>query len=332
MENKLRFPLDLQLFGEKGKTGDIDPDKALEEMGDAKEIDEDTDDDLYEDEDEDIEDDEVEDEEDEESDEDDEEDSDSDEDEDKSKEDKSKEDTKSNDDKTDEDKSKSDDTKKPQSRDVNKEQKALRLQREAEEKARKENFQKGFIAALGGKNPYTDEEIKTEDDIHEAQVMIEAKKRGLDPIQDYHKMDKILKSEEREALAKEAQKKVDEEKARQDDFNEFAEAYPEVKVEELFQDKDFEEFASDLVGNVPLKTIYAKFLKVKEKTASAAQDGKDMETARRKSTPGPTNSGSDTNGDFYTLEELKKMSPAEIEKNWVKVNKSYEHLSKAGKK
>ena len=62
MENKFRFPLDLQLFAEKGKSGnDIDPDKALEEMDDAKNVDDETDDDLEEDE-EDIDEEDIEDE------------------------------------------------------------------------------------------------------------------------------------------------------------------------------------------------------------------------------------------------------------------------------
>lgn len=342
MEKKFRFPLDLQLFAEgdekSGKSNVIDPDKELEKMGDPKNVDNDTDDDLEEDED-DIDEEDVE--EDEEDDLDEDEDSeDSDEDEDTDDEDSEKDKSKDTDqskDKSEEDKSKdtsTTDTKKaPQNRNVNHEQKELRLQREREEKARKENFQKGFIAALGGKNPYTDEEIKTEDDIHEAQVMIEAKKRGLDPIQDYSKMDKILKAEERAKAQVEADKVAAAKKAQEDDFKEFTEAYPNVDVGKLFnEDKEFEEFAKDLVGNVPLKTIYDKYLKIQSKTQKAVEDNEDMSKARRASSPGTASSGGDTNEEFYTLEQLKKMSQSEINKNFKKVEKSYEHIAKQGAK
>lgn len=342
MENKLRFPLDLQLFGEKGKTsGDIvDPDEVLNTMA-PKNVDDETDDDLDEDNDY-IDDDDIDEDDDSDDNEyidDDEEDSDEDSEEDKeSKDDESKKDeddkSKSEEDKSKEDdKSKDIDKAKPQSRDVNKEQKALRLQREAEEKARKENFKKGFIAATGGVNPFTGEKIETDDDIYEATVMAEAKKRGYDPIQDYSKVEKLLKSEERERIAKEEQKKVDDETARRNDFAEFKKAYPDVNVDDLFNNNpEFAEFAEDLVGELPLTKIYAKFLKIQSKKESAVEDSKDMEKARRQSSPGSVSSGGSSNGEFYTLEELKKMSPSEVAKNWKKVERSYEHINKSGKK
>lgn len=335
-KNELRFKLNPQLFGEKKKPGDdIDPDKELENIP-AKNVDADTDEDIDED---DIYDDDDEEEEEEEDDFDaedgDDEDDDSDDSDDKSKE--TKEDDESKD--QDKDSSKETDdkststTKKPaQNRDLNHEQKVLREQREAEEKARKENFDKGFIAALGGVNPYTGEKIENDDDIHEAKVMIEAKKRGLDPIQDYSKVDKAMRKEEREALEKAEADKVTAAEARKKDFEEFSKAYPDVDVADLFNTQDFSEFAADLVGNIPLTKVYDLYLKTQEKTAKAVEDSDDMKKARRQSTPGNLSSGGSSNGDFYTKEQLDKMSPEEIKQNWKKVERSYEHLTHLGKK
>ena len=332
----MSYQLDLQLFGEKGKSGVIDADAELDKMGEAKNVDKETDDDIDE---EDIVDDEDEEEE-EDSDDDAEDGDDSEEDDDSTDDDdadkksdkddsKAKEETKT-DTKTEESKSPSD--KKPQSRDVNHEQKLIRQQKEAEEKARKENFTKGFIAALGGVNPYTKEKIVTEDDIHEAQVMIEAKNRGLDPITDFHKMDKILRGEEREKIAKEAEQAQKEEQARKKDFEEFGTKYPDVDVAKLFnEDKDFIEFASDLVGNIPLTTIYEKYQKYQTKAANTAADKNDMKEARKVSTPGSVSSGGDSNSDYYTMDELKKMTPDEVKQNWKKVEASYAFHSRKGK-
>ena len=334
MEQKLRFPLNMQLFAEKGKGDVIDADEELEKIPLDHISDKDTEDDV--DEDDIVDDDEDLEDEDEDEDLADEEDDES---EDKSKEDKSKKGDEKEEEKEETSTSKEegkteDSTKKnpgqPQSRDVNHEQKLLRERREAEEKARKENFTKGFIAALGGKNPYTGEEIKTDDDIHEAQVMIEAKKRGLDPIQDFHKMDKILRQEEREKAEKEENAKIEAKKQIDSDINEFKEKYPDEDIS-AFLDTVKEKGFEDLVGKVPLTRIKTIIEGVNKEVANAVEDKKDMSKARRQATPGSVGSGGDSNGDFYTREELAKMSPSEIKANWPKVERSYERLSKSGK-
>lgn len=333
----MRYQLNLQLFGDKGKTGEVDPEKELDKIP-AKNVDNDTDDDIDED---DIVDDDEEEEDEDDSDYVDDDNEDSDEDDDSEDEDKEDKDSKgknppAKDDKAKDNQStdnKSTSENKPQNRDVNHEQKLLRQQREAEEKARKENYSKGFIAALGGINPYTGEKIETDDDIYEAQVMIEAKKRGLDPIQDYHKVEKEFRVKQREEAQRVAEEAQKEEQARVKDFTEFVEAYPDVDVKKLFnEDNEFIEFANDLVGKVPLKLVYEKYMKYKSKAASTAADKADMKEARKQSTPGSVSSGGDSNEeDYFTLEELRKMSPEDIKKNYKKVSRSYDFYSKKGK-
>ena len=335
-KNELLFPLDLQLFAdEKGKGDVIDADKELDKVPLSKIKDDDTDDDIDED---DIEDEDEEEDEDEDSDDDSDEDEDEeDEEEDSSEEGKKKDqkddEGKKQDEKPGGDNSKPEDQKKApaaQNRDVNHEQKLLRERREAEEKARKENFTKGFIAALGGKNPYTGEEIKDDDDIREAQVMIEAKKRGLDPIQDFHKMDKILRQEERAKTAKEEADKAARQKKVEDEIRDFSEKYPDEDIKDFLKTVE-EKGYSDLVGNIPLTRIKSIIENTNQQVAKAVEDNDDMKNARRKASPGSASSGGDANGDFFTREELSKMSQAEIKANWAKVERSYERLNKSGK-
>lgn len=336
MENKvMRYPLDLQLFADDKKGDVIDADKELEKVplqnvdddNSADDVDEDDivdDDEEYSDEDED---DSLYDDEEDDDDSDDEQKK-------KDKDDKSSkkdESDKKNDTKKEDDKKPDPQKKQPQNRDANHEQKLLREQREAEEKARKENFQKGFIAALGGKNPYTGEEIKTDDDIHEAQVMIEAKKRGLDPIQDYSKMDKILRQEERVAQEKKAQAEKESRENIQKDVDSFKEKYPDEDIN-AFLDTVKDSGYEDLVGKVSLVRIHEIIDGVKKKVDNAVEDKADLEKARRKSTPGSVGNGGDANGDFYSKEELEKMSPSELKKNWAKVERSYDKLSQTGKR
>lgn len=343
MEKKLRFQLNQQLFGEKGKNDVIDADAELEKVP-LQQIDDDSvvddDEDYIDDDDEELDDDDDNYVDDDDSDEDDGNDKKSSKKDDSSKkeDDKSKEDDKpKSDEKEDKDKDSDKDdksSKKPQNRDVNHEQKLLRERKEAEEKARKENFTKGFIAALGGKNPFTGDEIKTDDDIHEAQVMIEAKKRGLDPIQDYSKMDKILRQEEREKAAEVEQAKVQEQQRINDDIASFREKYPDDDINK-FLDLVKESGYEDLVGKVPLVRIKKIIDDTNSKVEKAKEDEKDMKEARKQATPGSLGSGGDANGDYYSAEELKKMTPSEIKANWAKVERSYErlnHLGKGGKK
>ena len=342
MEKKLRFPLNIQLFGDKGKGEVIDADKELEKVP-LSQIDDDSvtdDEDYVDDDDEEEEDDDDSYIDDDDSDEDTDKDDKKDDKEDSSKkdDDKSKEDDKSkSNEEGDKDKDSDKDKespKKPQNRDVNHEQKLLRERKEAEEKARKENFTKGFIAALGGKNPFTGDEIKTDDDIHEAQVMIEAKKRGLDPIQDYSKMDKILRQEEREKTAKAEEAKVQEQQKINEDIASFKEKYPDEDIGK-FLDSIKESGYEDLVGKVSLIRIKKIIDDTNSKVEKAKEDEKDMKDARKQATPGSLSSGGDANGDYFSAEELKKMSPSEIKANWKKVERSYErlnHLGKGGKK
>lgn len=215
---------------------------------------------------------------------------------------------------------------KPQNRDVNHEEAEKR--RQAKEKAEREAAERekylaGFKAALGGVNPFTGEKIETEDDVLEAQLMLKAKAEGKDPIQDYHLMVKQHQKEQREA---EIQAKTEAQKKQEfmaNDFASFSKDHPDVNLQQLFNDADFKEFAEDLVGTLPLNTIYAKYQKVVNKIAQTKEEKVDMAEARKESSVGNLNSGGSTTDVVYTTEQLKKMSPSDIKKHWKEIQKSY---------
>lgn len=194
-----------------------------------------------------------------------------------------------------------------------------RRRREAEQaKAIKEAEEKAIIRALGGINPFTEEEMKDSHDVAEFLEMQEIKKNGGDPLSDFAKHRK-----ERERKEAEDRKKQEDERAwYQNDKAEFVKAYPDVSLDELIEDKTFQSFAEGKVGTVPLKTIYEKFLsftaeydrKAKEKAARLA--------ANAKASPGSLSSAGETNEAFFSFEQVKAMSAAEVKKNYDAIMKS----------
>ena len=118
-----------------------------------------------------------------------------------------------------------------------------REQKQAEiiAREREKAYQEGILAAVGKKNPYTNEEIKDKTDVEEFLLMREIDVEGGDPLSDYSKR---LKQKQREAqVAAEVDRKA------QDAVTAFTKAYPNVNVGELLQDKRFEKFAGKRVAN-----------------------------------------------------------------------------------
>ena len=144
-----------------------------------------------------------------------------------------------------------------------------RKRREAEQKALiQKTHDEAIIKATKGINPYTNEKMVDSEDVREYEAMLEIELKGGDPQADYSKFVKDKAREKAKEDAKiEASKKFVE-----NDKIAFAEAYPEIKLDELVKDKDFQEFAKEMVGLLPMKTIYAKYEKFgKKATTKAAQ-------------------------------------------------------------
>ena len=128
-----------------------------------------------------------------------------------------------------------------------------RKRREAEkaakEKAEKENqerlrqeYVKGQIKGIGGKNPYTGEDIVDEEDVHEYEVMKALDEKGEDPIKGAYKVlreERMNRKKEEQAdveLAEQARKEQQQRvEAAKKDIEEFKKSHPEANFDELWK-------------------------------------------------------------------------------------------------
>jgi hypothetical protein len=186
-----------------------------------------------------------------------------------------------------------------------------RREREAKEKAirkriEQESYRKGIVDAVGGVNPYTNEEIKDEADVDEYLLMRKLEKQGKDPIEDYAS---AVKGEKR-AKAQEAEA----EKNRKAEVAEFAERFPDVDMTALLQDPRFGKFAGKRVQNETLANVYADYLEFTQGEAAeierkAAVKAKAVEMKRRASPGSLQGNGTNTPRKSYA-----DMSDAEFER------------------
>ena len=162
-----------------------------------------------------------------------------------------------------------------------------RRQREAKEaeirkRIEQESYRKGIVDAVGGVNPYTDEEIKDEADIEEYLLMRELEKQGKDPINDYAS---AVKGKAREKAEKRA---ADEQRVAE--LTEFSQKYPSVDVAALLNDPRFGKFAGKRVQHETLATIYTDYLEFTQDADATAEKKAQVKVrqaaAKAKSTPG----------------------------------------------
>lgn len=194
-----------------------------------------------------------------------------------------------------------------------------RRRREAEQaKAIKEAEEKAIIRALGGINPYTEEEMKDSHDVAEFLAMQEIKKNGGDPISDFARHQK-----ERERREADERKKQEDEKAwYQNDKSEFVKAYPDVSLSDLIEDKMFQSFAGGKVGTVPLKEIYEGFLSFTAEYDKRANEKAAQIAANAKASPGALSSAGESNEKFFTRDEVKAMNAKQIHENYDAIRRS----------
>lgn len=186
-----------------------------------------------------------------------------------------------------------------------------RREREAKEAAirkriEQESYRKGIVDAVGGVNPYTNEEIKDEADVDEYLLMKKLDKEGKDPISDYAS---AVKGEQR-AKAEKAQA----DKNRKEEVAEFAKRYPSVDIAALLQDPRFGKFAGKRVQHESLANVYADYLEFTEGEAEvierkAAVKAKQAEMKRRTSPGSLQGNGTNTPRKSYA-----DMSDAEFER------------------
>ena len=195
-------------------------------------------------------------------------------------------------------------------------------QAEARRQREREKIRNDAIIEAVGTNPYTGEEIKDSTDVEEYLVMKRIADRGGDPVAEYAKeLKKALRARNK---TYEEQLRIDSERT------EHLANHPEDA--DLLENAQFKRFAEKLKG-VPMTTIIDAYRvadntveKQKEVAKAVAQAN-----ANRKASPGSVKGTAETvsaNEGLYTLEQLKKMTPDEMERNWEKVEKSYAKLQK----
>ena len=204
-------------------------------------------------------------------------------------------------------------------------------EREREEKIAKLAQEKALEALKGIENPYTKETIETFDDVQEFKRMQELEKKGLDPLNDYHKA--VKEERKKELEVQEANSKVEMEKERirkENDsaIKEYSEKY-KVDIEKMYRtDPEFKTAMSDyLKDGLPLKTALRTYFTMQDRIQTAAEKrAKDLEL-KSQATPGGL-SGVEPSSDYYSEEELDRMSVKELKANWTKVNRSMEIIRK----
>ena len=142
--------------------------------------------------------------------------------------------------------------------------------------------------------------------------MREIEKNGGDPLVDFSK---FHKAKAKEKIAEESEKNKQAEwyaKDRED----FLSKHPEVNLETLIQDKQFQLFAEGKVGNRPLSEIYEGFAGLVSEYEKKAKNIAKQTIANSKSSPGALSGTGDNNSGFYSKETVLKMSEKEIKDHY----------------
>ena len=192
-----------------------------------------------------------------------------------------------------------------------------RRRREAERQAAlKEAREQAIIDTLRGKNPYTGEPMKDSADVEEYLAMRDIEEKGGDPVTDFSRHHK---EKAREQVAKE--KESEEEKAwYQSDADAFKSKYPDVDLDTLIQDENFQLFADGKVEKkIPLAQIYEGYVKIVGEFEKQAQKKATQLLANKKASPGSLSSTNTGGEGFYTREQVLAMSQEEIHKNYDKI-------------
>lgn len=207
--------------------------------------------------------------------------------------------------------------KKPQSRDTNAEY--ARKRREAErQRELTETRNKAIIDALGGKNPYTGGDMKDAEDVAEFLTMQEIEKKGGDPVTDYSGHVKEQSRVQREKERTEAEQRAWYEKDRAD----FAAKYPDADISALIEDETFRDYARGKVGEMPLAEIYEGYLELTAQIENDANRKAAQAVANAKASPGALAGAAQVDADFFTRDQVKAMTPAQIDANYDKIRKS----------
>lgn len=184
-----------------------------------------------------------------------------------------------------------------------------------------EGYKRARIKSVGGKNPYAgDTPIETDEDFELYEVQDEIKLKGGDP-SNVLEVQKALREKAAEKAKAIEDAKTEEEK-NQDRANKEVEEYlkaghTQKELQGYWNDPNFQEFANDLLGNVPLSKIIAKFDKAYPKNPNGKK-----EAAKNISNPG---SASNEEGQAPE-KKMSEMSKEEFAKYFEAVKSGKKHL------
>lgn len=171
------------------------------------------------------------------------------------------------------------------------------------------------------------------DDATEKRLRDEALDRGIDEdfyVKNYQlEQDLKLFKAQAAAQAAESSRKTAQTAKAQEDIAEFQSAYPNVNVSELMKNADFKGINEGVIGNRPLTECYERYQKYQGKITDVAKDKAAKLLANKMASAGSLK-GNSSNADdgYYSVEQLKKMSPEQLDDNWEKVQKSYTKIYK----
>ena len=196
-----------------------------------------------------------------------------------------------------------------------------RKRREAEKEEAVKKARVDAIKEVLGTNPYTKKPIEDADDVEEYLLMKQIENDGKDPIADYPE---YVKKQAREKSSQNARAQATNDKVTKD-LEEFANAHPNVDVNEVLQDGMFMSFAEGKLGKKSLSEVYSQYLPIKEAISGAKREAeKDAhaEAVAGAAVGSLTNSSAPPEGEFFTKEQVLKMSPKEVHDKYEKIRKS----------
>lgn len=221
--------------------------------------------------------------------------------------------------------------KKKQSREENAKYKRLREEskkiQSENEKAREQGKLEGIKLAYNGKNKFTGEDLTDEFSIKTFLTQLEMEKEGLDPVEDYSKY--VTEQQRKEAEKVRKEREQDDWYAK--DRDNFIDAYPDVDLNDLIEDKDFQIFSKGKVGIVPLKEIYSDYQTFVERFNEQVKKEARKKVAKGMGSPKRV-ANSSQEGEYYSMEEINKYSTKELQhlkisdpKKYQKIMDSYDH-------
>lgn len=174
------------------------------------------------------------------------------------------------------------------------------------------------IETLGGVNPFTNEAMTDAADVDEYLLMKKIEKEGGDPVADYFK----YRKQQDKASVKSEREKADRSEWYQKDRESFVKDNPGVDLNKLIGDPSFQSFADGKVGRMPLSEIYKGYRALVGAVDGRAKDLAAQAIANRQASPGSAATNGAAESDFFTAEQVRKMTPKEVKENYEKIRKS----------